>query len=31
MITLKNISKVFQTEEVETWALQNVSLQVKKG
>ena len=31
MITLKNISKVFQTEEVETWALRNVSLQVKKG
>lgn len=31
MITLKNISKVFQTEEVETWALQNVSLQVNKG
>ena len=31
MITLKNIKKVFKTEEVETWALQNVNLEVKKG
>lgn len=31
MITLKNIKKIFKTEEVETWALQNVSLEVKKG
>ncbi len=31
MITLKNIKKIFKTEEVETWALQNVSLGVKKG
>ena len=31
MITLKNIKKVFKTEEIETWALQNVNLEVKKG
>lgn len=31
MITLKNIKKVFKTDEVETWALQNVDLEVKKG
>lgn len=31
MITLKNIKKVFKTDEVETWALQNVSLEVSKG
>lgn len=31
MITLKNIKKVFRTEEIETWALQNVNLEVKKG
>ena len=31
MITLKNIKKVFKTDEVETWALQNVSLEVNKG
>ena len=31
MIQLNNIKKVFQTEEVETWALRNISLQVKKG
>ena len=31
MITLKNIKKVFKTDEVETWALQNVDLQVNKG
>ena len=31
MITLKNIKKVFKTDEVETWALQNVDLEVNKG
>ena len=31
MITLNNIKKVFKTDEVETWALQNVSLEVSKG
>ena len=31
MIQLDNIKKVFQTEEVETWALRNISLEVKKG
>ncbi len=31
MITLKNIKKIFKTDEVDTWALQNVSLEVKKG
>jgi len=31
MITLKDIKKVFKTEEIETWALQNVNLEVKKG
>lgn len=31
MIQLNNIKKVFQTEEVETWALRNISLEVKKG
>ena len=31
MITLKNIKKVFKTEEIETWALQNANLEVKKG
>ena len=31
MITLKNIKKVFETDEVETWALQGVDLEVKKG
>ena len=31
MITLNNIKKVFKTDEVETWALQNVSLNVNKG
>ena len=31
MITLRNIKKIFKTDEVETWALQNVSLEVKKG
>ena len=31
MIKVTNIQKVFRTEEVETWALNNVSLSVKKG
>ena len=31
MIQLNNIKKVFQTEEVETWALRNISLEVKEG
>ena len=31
MITLKTIKKVFKTDEVETWALQNVDLEVNKG
>ena len=31
MITLNNIKKVFKTDEVETWALQNVDLEVNKG
>ncbi len=31
MIQVKELSKVFRTEEIETWALENVSLQVKKG
>ena len=31
MITLKNIKKVFETEEIQTWALQGVDLEVKKG
>ena len=31
MIQLENIKKVFRTEEVETWALRNVNLQVKEG
>ena len=31
MIKLQNIKKVFRTEEVETWALREVSLEVKEG
>ncbi|MDE6057250.1 MAG: ABC transporter ATP-binding protein [Muribaculaceae bacterium] len=31
MIKLDNVKKVFRTEEVETWALREVSLEVKKG
>lgn len=30
-ITLSNIKKVFRTEEVDTWALREVSLEVKNG
>ncbi len=29
MIQLNNIKKVFQTEEVETWALRNISLEAE--
>ena len=31
MIKTNSIQKVFRTEEVETWALHNVSLEVKEG
>lgn len=31
MITLQNIKKVFRTEEIDTWALREVSLEVKDG
>lgn len=31
MIKLTDIKKVFRTEEVETWALRNVNLEVKEG
>lgn len=31
MIKIENIKKVFRTEEVETWALRDVSLEVRKG
>ena len=31
MIKLDNIKKVFRTDDVETWALQNVSFEVKEG
>lgn len=31
MIQLDHIKKVFRTEEVETWALRGVSLEVKEG
>ena len=31
MIKLDNIKKVVRTDDVETWALQNVSLEVKEG
>ena len=31
MIRLENIKKVFRTEEIETWALREVSLEVKDG
>ena len=30
-ITLSNIKKVFRTEEIETWALREVSLEIKDG
>ena len=31
MIKLENIKKVFRTEEIETWALREVNLEVKEG
>ena len=31
MITLQNIKKVFRTEEIDTWALREVSLEVREG
>ena len=31
MIQLQNIKKIFRTEEVETWALREVNLEVKEG
>ena len=31
MIQLENIKKVFRTEEIDTWALREVSLEVKEG
>lgn len=31
MIKTENLQKVFRTEEVETWALNNVSIEVNKG
>ena len=31
MITLHSIKKVFRTEEIDTWALREVSLEVKEG
>ena len=31
MIKTVNLQKIFKTEEVETWALNNVSLEIKEG
>ena len=31
MIKTVNLQKIFKTEEVETWALNNVSIEVKQG
>ena len=31
MIKTENLQKVFRTDEVETWALNNVSIEVKEG
>ena len=31
MIKTVNLQKVFRTDEVETWALHNVSIEVKEG
>ena len=31
MIKTINLQKIFKTEEVETWALNNVSLEIKEG
>ncbi len=31
MIKTANLQKIFRTEEVETWALNNVSLEITEG
>lgn len=31
IITLKNVSKVYRTKDIETLALENVNLQIKEG
>lgn len=31
MISTENLQKIFQTEEVETWALNNVNIRIKEG
>ncbi len=31
MIKTENLQKIFKTEEVETWALHNVTLEIKEG
>ena len=31
MIKTVNLQKIFKTEEVETWALNNVNLEIKAG
>ena len=31
MIKTENLQKVFRTDEVETWALNNVNIEVKEG
>jgi len=31
LITLKNINKVYRTDEIETQALENVNIEVQKG
>ncbi len=31
MIKVENLQKIFKTEEVETWALNNVTLEIKEG
>ena len=31
MIKTNNLQKVFRTDEVETWALNDVSIEVKEG
>ena len=31
MLALKDINKAFQTEEIETLALNNINIQIKKG
>ena len=31
MIRTENLQKVFRTDEVETWALNNVNIEIKQG